>query len=516
MFLPSFAKLILCLAAVLCFAADGLAQTATAPQTLSTGVPVGPYASSQGALRYFRLAIPAGASSASFVISGTSGDCDLYVKRGAVPTTSVWDYRPYLSSSNETVNVTAPAAGDWYVMLRAYTAYSGVTLTAKYQVTTQPTPVAAAPTFTPAPGSYSGQVYVSLATTTPGAVIRFTTDGSTPSTSSEVYNAPLMVTSSLTVKAITTATGYTTSTVSSGAYTISNAIRTLTKDLPVPNLTGARASQALFKFSVPAGQTSLNINITGASTATGDCDLYVKRGAVPTTSVWDYRPYMSRSNETVQVSNPAAGDWYIMLYGYTAFTGVTLTGSYSGSVVTGKPDLIFHAASMSPRITTETFSATDCAVVEQAVPEGTHKLLRFSTETRNIGTADLVLGNPANNSSFVWGSCHGHYHFNSFAAYRLLNTAGQVVRTGNKVGFCLMDISRHNTAANPSPRYNCSNQGIQAGWADIYSSNLTGQWIVITGLAAGSYILEVEVDPMGYIDEADETNNITRVNVTIP
>jgi hypothetical protein len=512
----TLAKLILALSVLLPWLAQ--AQTAAAPQVLGNGVAVTSLSGAQGSLRYYQISIPAGAPSASFAITGSSGDCDIYVKHGSVPSTSSWTYRPYLSSSNETVNVTQPAAGSWFIMLRGYSAYSGVQLRAAFQppvVTPNPT-AAAAPTFSPAPGTFNGQVNVALATTTPNAVIRFTTNGSNPTSASEVYNAPIMLTASATVKAIAQAPGFVDSAVTTGSYTVTNAIQTLAKGVPVDNLSGAQGSQKNFKFAVPSGMTSLTISIAGASGATGDSDLYVKYGSQPTLSSWDYRPYMSRSNETVQVANPAAGDWYIMLNGYSAYTAVTLTGNYSGAVVTGKPDLVFWAGSMNPRITTETFAATDCAVVEQAVPQGTHKLLRFTTETRNVGTADLVLGNPSNNSSFVWGSCHGHYHFNSFAAYRLLNTAGQVVRTGNKVGFCLMDISRFGSTANPSSRYNCSSQGIQAGWADVYSSNLTGQWVVVTGVPAGNYVLEVEVDPMNFIAEADETNNITRVNVTIP
>ena len=288
----------------------------------------------------------------------------------------------------------------------------------------------------------------------------------------------------------------------------------LSNNVPRSNLSAARGGKLNFKFAVPAGQTQLSFRITGGS---GDADLYVKYGQLATTSVWDQRPYLNNSNETVTLTNPAAGDYFIMINAYTAFSGVTLTAVYSGAPVSrGLPDLVFHPGTMNPRITTETFSANACEIQEGTITAGTHKLLRFSTETRNIGTGDLVLGNPSTNPHFNWGSCHGHYHFNSFAQYRLLNANGQLVRTGHKVGFCLMDITRHNSGANPSPRYTCSNQGIQAGWADVYSSSLSGQWIVITGLPAGNYILEVEVDPMGLINEADETNNITRVNVTIP
>jgi hypothetical protein len=201
---------------------------------------------------------------------------------------------------------------------------------------------------------------------------------------------------------------------------------------------------------------------------------------------------------------------------YTAYSGATLTASVSGTATTGKPDLRINVATLSPRITTETFSSTACEIEEGTIVAGTRKLLRFNTQTENVGTADLVLGNPAVNPKFEWAGCHGHYHFRSFAEYRLLDSSGSLVRTGRKVGFCLMDITRINNSANPAARYTCSNQGIQAGWADIYSSNLSGQWIDITGLPAGSYSLEITIDPMNLIDELDETNNLTRVNVTVP
>ena len=66
------------------------------------------------------------------------------------------------------------------------------------------------------------------------------------------------------------------------------------------------------------------------------------------------------------------------------------------------PDLIIWKPSISPRIETVTFSSTSYAVVEGLVQAGTRKLLRFSTETRNQGTVDIFLGNPATNPQFVW------------------------------------------------------------------------------------------------------------------
>ena len=60
----------------------------------------------------------------------------------------------------------------------------------------------ATPVITPAPGQFQNLVTVTITDATPGAIIYYTTDGSTPSISSAVYAAPLLLTSTATVRAI--------------------------------------------------------------------------------------------------------------------------------------------------------------------------------------------------------------------------------------------------------------------------------------------------------------------------
>jgi hypothetical protein len=81
-------------------------------------------------------------------------------------------------------------------------------------------PVAATPTFSPAAGVYSSAQSVTISDATAGATIYYTTDGTTPTTSSPVFSGSLMISASETVNAIATASGYSESAVGSATYTI--------------------------------------------------------------------------------------------------------------------------------------------------------------------------------------------------------------------------------------------------------------------------------------------------------
>ena len=79
---------------------------------------------------------------------------------------------------------------------------------------------AAAPVFSPAAGSYSAGVQVTMSSATPGASIYYTTDGSTPSSGSTLYTGALTVSDSTTFNAIAISTGFVQSVVSAATYTI--------------------------------------------------------------------------------------------------------------------------------------------------------------------------------------------------------------------------------------------------------------------------------------------------------
>lgn len=99
----------------------------------------------------------------------------------------------------------------------------------------------------------------------------------------------------------------------------------LTNNVAKTSLAAAKSAQLKFTFEVPAGATNLSFNMTGGS---GDADMYVRYGAAATTTAYDCRPYETGNTETC---TPAiqAGTYHVMINGYAAFSGVSLTASYT-------------------------------------------------------------------------------------------------------------------------------------------------------------------------------------------
>jgi leucyl aminopeptidase len=103
---------------------------------------------------------------------------------------------------------------------------------------------------------------------------------------------------------------------------------TLTNGVESAQYSGAKGAWTCNTLVVPTGKTSLVFNQAGKTGTTGDADLYVKLGSAPTTSSYNCRPYLGGSTESCTISNPAAGTWYACSYGYSAYTNVTMKGTY--------------------------------------------------------------------------------------------------------------------------------------------------------------------------------------------
>jgi serine protease len=108
---------------------------------LKNGVAKTNLSGAKNAELYYTLEVPAGAKNLSFTMSGGTGDADLYVQYGAAPgtATGTYDCRPYKTGNNESCPITTAQTGTYYVMVKGYSAFSGVSLVANYTASTPAT-----------------------------------------------------------------------------------------------------------------------------------------------------------------------------------------------------------------------------------------------------------------------------------------------------------------------------------------------------------------------------------------
>jgi vibriolysin len=117
------------------FTSVGVSCATTPPPTggaLTNGVAKTGIGAATGTSVNYTMVVPAGATGLKFVQSGGTGDSDMYVKFGSAPTDTVYDCRPYASGNAETCNIATAQAGTYYVRLKAYSTFSGVSLTGSY------------------------------------------------------------------------------------------------------------------------------------------------------------------------------------------------------------------------------------------------------------------------------------------------------------------------------------------------------------------------------------------------
>jgi serine protease len=107
-----------------------LAVTVQVPSTLALGQQVGGLSGATNSWRYFAVAVSEAGTNLVIRTSGGTGDADLYVRRGSLPTAALFDCRSWTDTNNETCTFAAPAAGTYYVGINGYSAYAGLTVEA--------------------------------------------------------------------------------------------------------------------------------------------------------------------------------------------------------------------------------------------------------------------------------------------------------------------------------------------------------------------------------------------------
>jgi hypothetical protein len=186
-------------------------------------------------------------------------------------------------------------------------------------------PTAAAPVIAPNGGTFSSSQSVTLSSTTASSSIYYTLDGATPTSSSTLYNAPIMISTNTTLKAIASAPNYLQSQISSAVFTFDNQTPTVTFSPVQGTYTSAQ--------SVTLSDTDSNAKI-----------YYTIDGSTPTISSPLYAgPIAVSATETIKAiavdstkldSNVASSTYVIQdgnsidfSMGFSSTAGLTLNGS---------------------------------------------------------------------------------------------------------------------------------------------------------------------------------------------
>jgi len=232
-------------------------------------------------------------------------------------------------------------------------------------------PTAATPGFSPAAGTYTSAQTVTISDTTSGAKIYYTTNGTTPTTSSTLYSGPITVSASETIEAIAAASGYTTSAVATAAYTINIAM----------------TPAATPTFSPVAGTYSSAQTVTISDATSGAAIHYTTNGTTPTTSSALYSgPITVSASETIEAIAVATG-FSTSAVGTAAYTitsggggtdvlDINAGGTAAGSYVA---DEDFSGGSES-----STTAAINTSLVANPAPQAVYQTERFGDFTYTL------------------------------------------------------------------------------------------------------------------------------------
>lgn len=98
----------------------------------------------------------------------------------------------------------------------------------------------------------------------------------------------------------------------------------LNRGVPVGGLSGALNSFQYFRFTVPPNTPSFTVTLSGG----GDADMFIRYGEPPTLASYDFATGIPGSDEGAMVNNPPPGDFYVGLFGYSAYSGVSLQADW--------------------------------------------------------------------------------------------------------------------------------------------------------------------------------------------
>jgi hypothetical protein len=334
----------------------------------------------------------------------TAGAAMYYTTNGATPTASSTRYTGAITiSATETIQAIAIVSG-----------YAPSTVSsATYTIETS----AATPTFSPASGIYSSVQTVTISSTTPGAAIYYTTNGTAPTTGSTLYSAPILVSSSETIEAMATAPVYLQSATTSAVYIINMAASGCPTGSGscVDNFTGASGTLLPTYNSkwVLAGGTN-SIYTTGANSAqisaSASAVYYYTASTSDTSQIT-----VAASNTTVNYEKLACVRVSSGVSGYCVGFSAASSGNYTNCYVTknskylggGSCGTISATASHTLGLVASGVTTVSLSVYVDGVLKGT---LTDSSSPNTIAGSGFGLqgdGTPADSTVNEWQDYSG-------------------------------------------------------------------------------------------------------------
>jgi hypothetical protein len=264
----------------------------------------------------------------------TSGASIRYTTDGSGPTTTTGTL------------YTTPIPVTTTQIVRAIVYATGMVDNAAYALYSIPV---ATPTFSPAGGTYTGTQNVTLSTTTAGASIRYTTDGSTPtSTTGNVYSSAITVSATTTVKAIAYASGNPDSAVASATFTITPATATPT-------------------LSPAAGTYTSAQTVTISTTTSGASIRYTTDGSTPTSTTGN----VYSSAITVSATTTVKAIAYASGYTDSAVASATFAIQSQVATPTFNPGAGTYTSTQTVTISTATSGASTRYTTDGSTPSST-------------------------------------------------------------------------------------------------------------------------------------------------
>ncbi|MBJ6759790.1 PPC domain-containing protein [Myxococcaceae bacterium JPH2] len=302
-----------------------------------------------GRYRYLTLNVPAGQTLLTVDLL-TQQDAELYVKQGSAPTTASYKCTAISTQAQPGAScaVQAPASGLWYVMVKAADGFQGrvrATTSTTRTLTSGVSEVSISGAlgeqrlyqFDVAPGTSDLAFNLRNTTGTANLFVRYGTppDNTTSDCTVQVvgkaedtcaFSQPQAGTWYAAVRSVSAAFTGAVLTATS-AQTPGEGIPELTRGVAVNGLHGEGYAVQRYKLEVPAGQSLLKFNLSGGE---GFADLYIQRGVRPTVANPACLAEGTSGNvATCVVQNPEAGTWFVAVGRAYAFSGASLTGTYS-------------------------------------------------------------------------------------------------------------------------------------------------------------------------------------------